>query len=252
MFQLPPSSDGDFSNDKNFRFMEKIKRPSLFLFFTEGLRALIEYFRSWRFLKNYIPTHKGDGHPVLVVPGLLCTDFSTRVLRRFVNQLGYNALGWELGRNLGDLNDFKDLNRLNKRIDDIYKQYNTKITLIGWSMGGIYVREIAKQRPELFNQVITLGSPFADVEAPNNAKWIYERLTDTSGVDEAWRLQISHPARIPTTAIYTKQDGIVPWQACMEGIEDKSHQNIEVRGSHWGLGMNARVLSIVGEKLAAY
>ena len=226
-----------------------IKRPSLFLFFTEWVRAMIEYVQSWFFLRNYTIKHKGDGHPILVVPGLLCTDFSTRVLKRFINRLGFTALGWELGRNLGDLNDLRDLKRLNHRVDAIYKQYNTKITLIGWSMGGIYVREIAKQRPELFHQVITLGSPFSDVDAPNNAKWIYERLTDTSGVDEAWRLQIPNPAPIPTTAVYTKQDGIVPWEACMERIVDDKHQNIEVKGSHWGLGMNSSVLLILEERL---
>lgn len=230
--------------------MENIKRPSFFWFFTEGVRALIEYLKSLFFLRKYTPTHKGDGHPVLVVPGLLCTDFSTRVLRRFINRLGYNALGWELGRNLGELNDLKDLKRLNKRIDDIYKQYNTKITLIGWSMGGIYVREIAKQRPELFHQVITLGSPFSDVDAPNNAKRIYEWITDTSRVDVNWRLQIPKPAPIQTTAIYSKQDGIVPWQACMEWIVDEKHENREVWGSHWGLGMNIGVLKIVDEKLS--
>ncbi len=229
--------------------MEKIKRPSLFWFFTEWVRALIEYVISWFFMKRYNFEKRGDGHPVLVVPGLLCTDYSTRVLMRFINRLGYTALGWELGRNLGELNDLKDLKRLNKRIDDIYKQYNTKITLVGWSMGGIYVREIAKQRPELFHQIITLGSPFSGVDAPNNAKWIYEMITDTSGVDETWRLQIPNPAPIPTTAIYTKQDGIVPWQACMERVVDEKHEKREVRGSHWGLGMNIGVLKIIDEKL---
>ena len=226
-----------------------IKRQSLFWFFTEGVRALIEYVQSWFFLRNNAVTQKGDGHPVLVVPGLLCTDFSTRVLRRFINRLGFTALGWELGRNLGDLTDLRDLNRLNERVDAIYKQYNTKITLVGWSMGGIYVREIAKQRPELFHQVITMSSPFSNVDAPNNAKWIYERLTDTSSIDAAWKQQIPNPAPIPTTAIYTKQDGIVPWEACLEQIVDHTHQNIEVRGSHWGLGMNTSVLQIVQERL---
>lgn len=229
----------------------KIKRPSLFWFFTEGVRALIEYVLCLFFLAKYSFSSKGDGHPVLAVPGLLCTDYAMRLLRKFVNKLGYTAYGWELGRNLGELNDMKDINRLNARVDEIYKKHNTQITLIGWSMGGIYVRELAKQRPELFRQVITMGSPFADTFAPNNATWIYELITDTSRIDETWRLQIPNPAPIPTTAIYTKQDGIVPWQACMEQKEDETHQNIEVKGSHWALGMNPSVLKVVAEKLAA-
>ena len=145
--------------------MKNIKRPSFFLFFTEGVRALIEYIHCWFFLRKYKFNRFGQGQPVLAVPGLLCTDFSMRVLRTFVNRLGFTAYGWALGRNLGELNDMKDINRLNARVDEIYKQHKTKITLIGWSMGGIYVRELAKQRPELFSQVITMGSPFSDVSA---------------------------------------------------------------------------------------
>jgi pimeloyl-ACP methyl ester carboxylesterase len=230
--------------------MENIKKPANFWFFTEGVRALVEYVQCKKFLRKYKFERTGDGHPVLAVPGLLCTDFSMRLLRQFINQLGYNALGWELGRNLGQLEDMKDINRLNARVDEIYKKYNTKITLIGWSMGGIYVRELAKQRPELFDQVITLGAPFSDVMAPNNAKWVVEKLNDTSRFDPIWFEQIAHPAPIPTTAVYSKQDGIVPWAACLEQIEDEKHENIEVKSSHWAFGMNASVMQIVANKLA--
>ncbi len=229
-----------------------IKKPDNFWFYTEGVRALFEHIRCKRFLKKYDFSNQGDGHPVLAVPGLLCTDFSMRLLRNFLNRLGYNALGWELGRNFGQWNDMKDLNRLNARIDEIHKKYNTKITLIGWSMGGIYVRELAKQRPELFTQIITLGAPFSDVEAPNNAKWLVEKLNDIERIDPVWFEQIPIPAPIPTTAIYSKQDGIVPWAACLEQIEDEKHENIEVKGPHWAFGMNVQVLKLVAEKLALF
>ena len=137
-----------------------IKKPSLFLYFTEGVRALMDYVRGWLFLKSYPFTQRGDGHPVLAVPGLLCTDFSTRMLRQFLNQLGYTAYGWESGRNTGN---FQELLQLNERVDALYQKHNQKITLIGWSMGGIYVRELAKQRPELFRQVITMPSCFEKI-----------------------------------------------------------------------------------------
>jgi pimeloyl-ACP methyl ester carboxylesterase len=236
----------------NLEIMENIKKPSNFWFFTEGVRALIEHIQCLFFLRKYDYSKQGDGHPVLAVPGLLCTDFSMRLLRRFLNRLGYNALGWELGRNLGQMGDMKDINRLNVRVDEIYQKYNTKITLIGWSMGGIYVRELAKQRPELFDQVITLGAPFSDVMAPNNAKWVVEKLNDTSRVDPVWLAQIPVPAPIPTTAIYSKQDGIVPWAACLEQTVDAKYENIEVQSSHWAFGMNKAVLKILGEKMIKY
>ncbi|MBL7814292.1 MAG: hypothetical protein JNL70_04725 [Saprospiraceae bacterium] len=229
----------------------QIKKPSLFWFFTEGMRAIIEHIGCLIFMARYRFTHKGDGHPVLAVPGFLCTDYSMRYLRKFVNKLGYTAYGWELGRNMCDLKDLNDLNRLNARVDEIYRKHNTKITLIGWSMGGVYVRELAKQRPHLFRQVITMGSPFGDGYAPTNGTWLFELLHDSSKIDDNWRRQIPNPAPIRTTAIYTKQDGIVPWAACLEKIEDDLHQNIEVVGSHWALGMNPTVLKIVEDKLVA-
>ena len=229
--------------------MNNIKRPSLFLYFTEGVRALMDYVRGWLFLKSYAFTQRGDGHPVLAVPGLLCTDFSTRMLRQFLNQLGYTAYGWESGRNTGN---FQELLQLNERVDALYQKHNQKITLIGWSMGGIYVRELAKQRPELFRQVITMGSPFGNISAPNNVKWIYDLINDPKDTDEAFAATIPNAVPIPTTAIFSKQDGIVPWEACQEKIEDTTHQNREVQGSHCGLGMNPSVFEIVAEKMAAF
>ena len=229
--------------------MKNIEKPSLFWFFTEGVRAIVEYFQGLIFITTFKYKKIGDSQPVLAVPGLLCTDFAMLLLRTFVKRLGFTAYGWELGRNLGDLNELRDINRLNERVDAIYQKHNQKITLIGWSMGGIYVRELAKQRPHLFSQIITMGSPFGDTLAPNYATWIFEKLTDTSRIDEKWRLQISNPAPIPTTAIYSKQDGIVPWQACLELFEDETHKNMEVKGSHWGMGTNPKVLQIVADKL---
>ncbi len=231
---------------------KNIKRPSFFWFFTEGVRALFEYVLGVIFISRLKVKTKGDGHPVIAIPGLLCTDFSMHLLRWLVNKLGFTAYGWALGRNMGDLVELRDLKRLNARIDEIYAQTNQKITLIGWSMGGIYAREVAKQRPELFQQVITMGSPFSDIYAPNNVKWIYEKITDVDAIDPVWVQNVPNPATVPTTAIYSKQDGIVPWEACLENIEDTTHQNREVQGSHWGLGTNPNVFKIVAEKLAIY
>ena len=229
--------------------MKNIKRPSLLLYFTEGIRAVIDYIRGLFFLRTYAFQKIGQGQPVLAVPGLLCTDFTTQFLRRFINKLGFTTYGWEYGRNLGR---FTDLIYLNERVNEIYKKHNQPITLIGWSMGGIYVRELAKQRPEMFRQVITMGSPFAGIQAPNNVTWIYNILNDPKTIDQTFVNTIPNPVPVPTTAIFSKQDGVVPWEACQEIVADQTHQNLEVTGSHCGLGLNPDVLQIVAEKLAAY
>ena len=230
--------------------MENIKKPSLFWYFTEGVRSFVEFIQCFFFLRSYSFKTVGDGHPVLVVPGLICTDFSTRLLRKFINKLGYTAYGWELGRNMGNLKDLTDLKRLQGRIDIISKKHNNqKITLIGWSMGGIYVREIAKMQPEMFDQVITMGSPFADTNAPTNVTFFYNLIADTKSFDKTWRDTVPNPAPIRTTAIFSKQDGLVPWQVCREKVEDDSHQNIEVKGSHWGFVVNKTVFNLIANQL---
>ena len=229
--------------------MSNIKKPSLFLQLTEGFRYTIDLVKALYFFSMYNFKAKGDKHPVLVVPGLMCTDFSTILLRKFINKLGYTAYGWELGRNLGDLKDLNDIRKLQNRVADIRQKHNGKITLVGWSMGGIYTRELAKMNPELFHQVITIGAPFADAYAPNNVEWFYKLIKNPADVSSAWREQMPIPAPIMTTAMYSKQDGLVPWEACKEIMQDDLHQHIEVSGSHWGLVTNAEVFAIVAKQI---
>lgn len=227
---------------------KKSTKPSLFWFLTEGGRASIEYgFNIPYYLFN---KHKnsGDGHPVLVFPGFMTTDYSTRPLRRFLTKCGYTAYGWELGRNYAK-EEFLD--ELVFKVEELYLEHKKKISLVGWSLGGIYARQVAKERPHLIRQITTLGSPFKAVHKPNNAQWMYNILTNgegVKGVDPELLADIPMAAPVPTTAIYTKQDGIVPWHVCMEE-EDDIHQNVEVQGSHIGLGVNNTVLDIIADRL---
>ena len=227
----------------------KIKRPSLLKYIGEHFKVWIEIRNFHIFKKTYQPSGKGDGHPVLVLPGFMASDLSTSRFRKFIKSNGYTPYGWALGRNYGKINQ---LNTLLKKIEDLHKTHQTKVTLIGWSLGGIYARQLAKVKPELIRQVITLSSPFAGINEPNNVTWLYKLVNykrEITEADKRWLANIPDPAPVPTTAIYSKDDGIVPWQTCMEVIEDHFHQNIEVKGTHFGLGYNPSVWAIVENRL---
>ncbi|MEM9820115.1 MAG: alpha/beta hydrolase [Bacteroidota bacterium] len=227
----------------------KIKRPSMFWLFTEAGRALTELSISIPYRTLYRNCEQGDGHPVLVLPGFMASDRSTGPLRKFVDKLGYSTYGWNLGRNYAKI-EFVDALLLT--MEEIYETHQEPITLIGWSLGGVFARQLAKAKPEWVRQVITLGSPFRGVSEPNNVAWIYNLLTGgkrVREVDPKILMDIPLPAPVPTTAIYTKEDGIVPWKVCLEREEDEWHQNIQVRGSHLGLGVNPTVLNIIADRL---
>ncbi len=164
-------------------------------------------------------------------------------------KIGYKTCGWELGRNLGDL---EQLAVISEKIHQLYAKNQQPISLIGWSLGGVYVREMAKEHPEKIRQVITLGSPFGGIFEPNNAYFTFEFVKWLKGypeIDADFVATLPNPAPVPSTAIYSKKDGVVPWQTCMEKVEDDTHQNIEVKSSHLGMGVNIQVLKIIADRL---
>lgn len=225
-----------------------VGRPSMFWLLTEWGRAITELGFFIPYNKFLASRNHGDQHPVLVLPGFMASDRSTKPLRKFLTQSGYEAYGWDLGRNTAKI-EFLDL--LSDKLESIYETHGEKISLIGWSLGGVFARQLAKVKPDLIRQVITLGSPFRGISEPNNVAWIYNLVSNgkrVRDIDPALFEDIPLPPPVPTTAIYTKEDGIVPWQLCLED-EDEIHQNIQVRGSHFGLGVNPTVLEIIADRL---
>jgi pimeloyl-ACP methyl ester carboxylesterase len=227
-----------------------VGRPSFLWLLSEPSRALLEIGASYPFSSLFAKTNKtGDGHPVMVIPGFMGSDTSTVILRKFIKNLGYDTYDWGLGRNVGKV---EYLELLLERLDEIYQKTGKSVSLVGWSLGGVFARQLAKKRPDIIRQVITLGSPFAGLTEPNNASWAYTLITGGKKVKEINDIFLANvplPAPVPTTAIYTKEDGIVQWQTCMEKTEDRLHQNIQVHGSHIGLGANPSVLSIIADRL---
>jgi pimeloyl-ACP methyl ester carboxylesterase len=189
-----------------------------------ALRAGVEFGAGLAALPWLRLAPRGDGHAVLVLPGLGASDASTRMLRGFLRDRGYAAEGWGLGRNVGPRTGVERalLETLERMGDDSGRT----VSLVGWSLGGLYARELAARRPQAVRSVVTLGSPLHHPHAADRPL----------------------PA-VPTTSIYSRSDEIVPWRCSVVATGDAS-ENVEVLGSHLGLGFNPAVLFAVSDRLA--
>lgn len=229
-----------------------VKAPSAFLALTELPRALAELGALPWAAPLLATAPRGDGHPVIVLPGFVTSDRSTGVLRAFLKSHGYHAHTWDLGRNLGPKAIGMQGEKLIARVLAVHEATGQKVSLVGWSLGGVMARLVAKRIPDAIRQVITLGSPFSGSPKASNVWRAYEALTGQKIDDDHVKGQlheVSAPPPVPSTAIYSRADGIVAWQNCCEEIGPMS-DNIEVHGSHCGLGINASVLYAVADRLA--
>lgn len=192
---------------------------------------------------------RGDGHPVLVLPGLVTSDISTRPLRSFLKRQGYAVSGWGLGRNFGPRPGVQD--GMLALLRELHETHGRKVSIIGWSLGGVYARQLAKMEPDLVRAVITLGSPFGGQPTATNAWRIYEMVSGkrATDADTSFGGAISDPPPVPSTAIFSRTDGICAYQICMEP-RTATTENIEVQGSHCGLGHNPAVVYAVADRLA--
>ncbi len=225
---------------------QKMKPPSALLMAMEG-RAMFEwasYAMSWPLLKK---APRGDGHPVLVLPGLVAGDRSTFPLRRFLSHLGYEAYPWEQGLNVGPRDHV--IKGLVDRVRDIQKTHGQKVTLIGWSLGGAMANAMALRMPERIRQVVTLGSPLTGHPKGSNAWRVFEMVSGFRADDQRLMELVSGKPSVPTTSIMSKTDGIVNWRMSL-AQETEIAENIEVSATHLGMGANPAVLWIIANRLA--
>ena len=196
---------------------------------------------------------RGDQHPVLLLPGFAATDESTAPLRMALRSQGYWAHSWHLGRNLGPTS--KIVTGMRHRIEELHDEHGRTVSLVGQSLGGVFARHLARERPDLVRQVITLGSPYRMVEGDRSAAQpLWERVSHLHDGDlgsdiAALAEQDRPPLVVPATSIYSRTDGVAPWQTCIDEVREQT-ENIEVRGSHVGMGVNPAVVIAVLDRLA--
>jgi pimeloyl-ACP methyl ester carboxylesterase len=188
--------------------------------------------------------------PVLSLGHVGASDWSTAPLRAILHQKGYATYGWKLGGNIGPHTHIVE--GMDRRLREIHRRHQATVTVIGWSLGGVYARELARIHPHAVRQVITLGSPYHFRPGDrSNASALYDAIAPKI---DAFLPQFEPensrpPLPVPATSIYTRTDGMVRWQACIEAVGPTS-ENIEVRGSHSGLGFNPAALYAVADRLA--
>jgi pimeloyl-ACP methyl ester carboxylesterase len=221
-------------------------------------RALGELGTSltgWPFLVS--AAERGDGHPVLVLPGFLAGDASTYFTRGFLSRVGFDAYGWELGRNMGGIRKMRA--GLAARLEAIYARTQRRVSIVGWSLGGVYARDLAQSHPEIVRYVVGLASPLTrDLRSANTgalyARAAKEDADDGSG-DAPGMLarefdRLTGELACPATAMYSRCDGIVNWRTCLIAEGSRS-ENLEVAlASHTGFGINAAALLAIADRLS--
>ena len=223
--------------------------PSRTALLTEPSRAgldLAALAATWPLLAT---ARRGDGHPVLVLPGLMSGDPATLLLRTALRALGHNVSGWSLGLNRGPTG--RVVRTLRAHLERLHRTSGRRVSLVGWSLGGLYAQELARAAPGSVRGLVTLGTPVV--------RWAPWVRTASGIVDGATGLLVGGAAlprpwaergslRVPATSVYTRADGIVPWTSCRYEVRPR-RENVEVRGSHLGLACNPAVLWLLADRL---
>src|SRR5258706_16062100 len=227
---------------------QTLRSPSRTLMFLE-VRAFSELGAFLGALPLLSLAPRGDGHPVLVLPGLVASDTSTRPLRSFLKNRGYAVSGWRQGRNLGLRDGVQQA--MVDLVRELSDNHQRKVSLVGWSLGGLYARQLAKMMPGRVRSVITLGSPFAAGPKATNAWRVYEAASGRRADEEDGRFggSLAGTPPGPTTPIFSRTDGLCAWQGCMEKTSAMS-ESIEVESSHCGMGHHPAAVYAVADRLA--
>lgn len=223
-----------------------LRPPSRLALLREGLLVL-ELPKALAGLPRLLLAPRGAGEPVLVVPGFATGDGATAFLRSALSGRGWRVRGWGLGVNAGNVGAL--VPRLAARVAALFEETGTKVRLVGWSLGGYLAREVARERPDAVEKVITLGAPVVGGPKYTQTAHAYRRRGhDLDAIERAVAARAATPIRVPVTAVYSRLDGVVAWQACVDGTE-RQVTHVEVLASHLGLVASATVAAVVAERL---
>ncbi len=225
---------------------DDLRAPNALLLALEG-RAPLEYAATLAATPWLRKLARGDGHPVLVFPGLGANDVTTAPLRRFLDDQGYATHPWGQGFNFGPRQGV--LRGCNESVRALFARHACPVSLIGWSLGGLYAREMAKELADHVRCVITLGTPFTGHPRATNAWRFFELVSGRTVHDPELMEQIRRPPPVPTTSIFSRSDGIVAWR-CSVNEPGPMTENIEVHASHVGMGLNPLALYAIADRLA--
>jgi pimeloyl-ACP methyl ester carboxylesterase len=227
--------------------MEKPEPPDFWLMLREAL-VVRELPRLALRVPDLTRQPRGRGEMVLVLPGFGAGDASTIPLRSYLRWLGYEAHGWGLGANGGNVPTL--VRHVIALVRRRAEESGARVRIIGWSLGGTLARETAREHPELVERVITMGTPVIGGPKYTAVADVYrQRGFDLDAIEAAVAERDRVPIRVPVTAIYTRSDGVVAWRACIDG-SNPDVEHIEVDTTHIGLGINPEVYRIVAQRLA--
>jgi pimeloyl-ACP methyl ester carboxylesterase len=231
------------------------RAPRLIYSLLEG-RALVEMALLPALLPLLATTPRGDGHPVLLVPGFTAGDATLVGLRLFLRSRGYHVETWGLGQNTGF--KLKFTQALEQKVRFMHHRHRRKVSLVGWSLGGVYSFYAAHSAPECVRTVISLGSPmrFSTDSFQTRAlvRAVYRYFAHPMGpvahLAHVRGKVLRAPPPVPSTCVYSMTDGVVPPTAARLDVGDGEHENIWVPGSHLGLGFNAAVMFVLADRLS--
>lgn len=229
------------------------RAPPLTLLATEPMRAAWEYLSHWT---QHQPVRQAAAatHPVVIFPGLASNGLAVGPLRRHCGALGHPAVDWGRGFNTGPSGEVGLwLDELAADTEALLEPIPGRASLIGWSLGGFYAREVAKRIPHRVRQVITIGTPFNGDPSHTNVEWLFKLLNRSTALkDSQLTAQLRTPPPLPCTAVFSRGDGIVDWDGCRHIADGPSYRNVGITGSHLGMGWNPEVLQVVRRQLAEH
>lgn len=229
-----------------------VAKPPLVLTMLEPLRFGLGVSALFATSGLLAAAPRGDGHPVMVLPGFATSDAMTGLLRSFLMQLGYQVHPWELGWNFDQHSAGANGEHVARRIARIAADCGEDVSLVGWSLGGVLAREAARRDRGGIRQVIALGSPFTGNPEATSLSLLYGLLTGNDPRSDASSRRYAvghHPIDVPATAIYSHSDGITAWENCC-GLEGPQTENIAVIASHFGFVASPAVFWAVADRLA--